>query len=116
MAALMLAAILAFSLDAMFGQLYRVGMVDEAIRILTSPDPAVSVLPGSRTPILRRFTGWQALDRLLALSNVMFANVADGSRPQLSLYAVQFGGQIVPIFTILVVEGLRTGNARNAFY
>jgi len=114
-AGVLLTATLIFALDSMFGQLYRVGWVGEAVRILGSADPAVAVLPASDTPILRRFTGWQPLDRLMALSGVMFANVADGSRPQLSLYAVQFGGQLVPVFAVIMIESLRVGNAGGPF-
>ena len=115
-ASLLLAVTCGFAVDSMFGQLYRVGMFDEAVRILSSTDASVAVLPGSNTPILQHFTGWQPLDKLLALANVMFANVADGSRPQLSLYAVQFGAQLMPIFSIIMIESLRVGNASNSFY
>jgi len=115
-AGLLLTGTLVFALDSMFGQLYRVGMVDETLRLLASTDPALALLPGSQTPVLRVFTGWQPLDMLLSLSNIMFANVADGTRPELSLYAVQFGGQLVPIFAVLMIEGLRVGNAAGLFF
>ena len=115
-AGLSLAVTLAFALDSMFGQLYRVGMVDEAVRLMESSDPTTAVLPASNTPILRHFTGWQPLDKLMALASIMFANVTDGSRPQLSLYGVQFGGQLVPIFAMIIIEGQRAGNASNLFY
>jgi hypothetical protein len=116
LAALLLTATVAYGVNSMFGQLFRTGWVDQVIHIMSSSDPNVAVLPGSETPILTHYTGWYHLDQLMALANIMFANITDGSRPQLSLYAVQFAGQLVPIFAVMMIEGSRVGNTHNVFY
>ena len=43
----------------------------------------------------------------------MFANIPDGSTPQLSLYASQFAGQLVPVSAVVVIEGNKRGNRGN---
>lgn len=50
------------------------------------------------------------------LAAVIFANVVDGTAPQLSLYAIQFAGQLVPVFVAMMIEGLRVGNQKNVLY
>ncbi|GAB1315304.1 hypothetical protein MFIFM68171_05514 [Madurella fahalii] len=74
----------------MFGQIYRNGYIRHLLDIMTSPKP---VLPGSQAPLLTRYL--------------------DGSDPALSLYAFQFGGQLVPIFLAIMIEGSRMGNSKN---
>ena len=44
------------------------------------------------------------------LTGVTFANVMDGSTPLLSLYDFQFPGQLVPIFTVMMIEAARRGD------
>ncbi|KAK0640718.1 hypothetical protein B0T16DRAFT_495573 [Cercophora newfieldiana] len=44
----------------------------------------------------------------------MFSTVTDGSRPQASIYGAYFGGQLIGIFTAVVLEGLRRGNKNTA--
>ncbi|KAJ9143351.1 hypothetical protein NKR23_g6516 [Pleurostoma richardsiae] len=92
----------------MFGQVYRSGYVDVAKAMPSAPE-GTALLPLSERPLLTLYTGQQLLDTLIALANIMFANVVDGSTPQLSLYAVQFGGQLVPVFAVMMVESLRDG-------
>jgi hypothetical protein len=110
---LILGVIQVFGADAMYGQVFRNGYIDALIRLR---DVGPHHLPGSMTPILKRYVGIRQLDDLLVLASVLFANVRDGSRPELSLYAFQFAGQLVPIFAIVFVEGLRVGSGRNALY
>jgi hypothetical protein len=50
------------------------------------------------------------------LAAVIFANVIDGTVPQLSLYAIQFAGQLVPVFAVMMIEGLRVGNEQNNLF
>ena len=90
--------------------------MEAATTILTSDDPEVFVLPGSRTPILTRYIRIQWYDNLHMLAAVIFANVVDGTTPQLSLYAIQFAGQLVPVFVAMMIEGLRVGNQKNILY
>jgi len=110
----MLAPTLAFGVNSMFGQVYRSGYVD-VVKAMPSAPEGTALLPLSERPLLTLYTGQQLLDTLIALANIMFANVVDGSTPQLSLYAVQFGGQLVPVFAVMMVESLRAGNKSNIF-
>ena len=98
-----------FGVYSMYGLVYRNGYVKALLDIR---DHGSHVLPGSDIPILTTFTGIGPLDKLLTLAGVMFANISDGSTPQLSLYAFHFAGQLVSIFTILLIEGKRMGNKR----
>ncbi|KAF4984723.1 hypothetical protein FZEAL_164 [Fusarium zealandicum] len=93
------------ALDALMLQLNRSGYSDFLIEILDDPNPRF--LPGSERLLLRRYSGVPALDRFFALWNVVWANVADGSRPQLSLFAFCFGAQMVSFFSVLMVESQR---------
>jgi hypothetical protein len=106
-AVLVLALIHIFGLNSMYGLIFRNGYY-RALRNLFDKGPYV--LPGSNDPILTRFTGIDPLDKLLKLAAVMFANVTDGSTPQLSLYAFQFSGQLVSVLTVIMIEGGRRGN------
>ncbi|ORY55267.1 uncharacterized protein BCR38DRAFT_403374 [Pseudomassariella vexata] len=108
-----LAGIGLFGLNAMFGQIYRNGYIGRVLDILSSPKP---VLPGSQNPLLTSYLGLPVLDGLLAVASVLWANVADGSSPVLSLYALQFGGQLVPIFLVMMVEGSKVGNTGNPLH
>jgi hypothetical protein len=96
-----------FGFTSMYGLVYRNGYI-QSLMDLWSNGPYV--LPGTSTPILTRFTGIWPMDKALTLAGVMFCNVTNGSTPQLSLYGFQFAGQLVPIFTVMAIEGLRRGN------
>lgn len=91
----------------MYGLVYRNGYIEALINL---KDHGPHYLPGSDNPILAYFTGIKPLDQVLTLAGVMFANVTDGSAPQLSLYGFYFAGQLVSIFTVMIIEGLRHGN------
>jgi len=112
-AALLLFGKQIFGLNSMFGQAYRSGWFAAILHIANSDS---AVLPGSQTPVLKQYTGIHSLDAMLVIAAVMWDNVTSGSTPQLSLYAIQFGGQLVPIFAVMMIEGLREGNTRNSFY
>jgi hypothetical protein len=102
-----------FGLNSMFGQIYRNGYIARFVDILASPNP---LLPGSQIPLLTHYLGLSAVDGLFQIATLLWANVTDGSHPALSLYAVQFGGQLVPVFLVMMVEGARSGNCRNPLY
>lgn len=106
-----LGLLVAISLDSLYGLLYRNGYFHALIRLR---DQGPHYLPGSYSPILTRYVRIPPLDKVLTLATVMFANVTDGSRPQLSLYAVQFGGQLFGVLAVIILESLRSGNQRNA--
>ncbi|KAE9378556.1 hypothetical protein N431DRAFT_302783, partial [Stipitochalara longipes BDJ] len=73
------------------------------------------VLPGSHAPALTWFSG-APTDALLAVAGIMFANITDGSSQRLSFYGLQFAGQLVGIYTILILEGMRVGNQATLIY
>ena len=73
------------------------------------------VLPESATPALTWFIG-APTDTLGTLGVVMFAPITDGSSPCLSIYGLQFAGQLVGIYTLLVLEGIRVGNQSTIIY
>ncbi|KAH7165291.1 hypothetical protein EDB81DRAFT_249573 [Dactylonectria macrodidyma] len=102
----LIAGLLLFGADAMVGQLIRSGYVDFA-RPLLADDGSPHLLPGSDRLLLRRYVGVPAIDRYFATANVFWANVADGARPQLSLFAFYFGMQLVALFTVFLVESQR---------
>ncbi len=102
----------AVGINSMYGLVFRNGYVD-ALRRLYSTGPFV--LPGSNNPIFTRFTGISPLDKVVTLAGIMFCNILDGSTPQSSLYSFHFAGQLVPVWTIMMVEGLRSGNKNTIF-
>ena len=106
-AVLILSTVHAVGISAMYGLVLRNGYVQALLQLR---DHGPHLLPGSNHPILTRFVGIPPFDKLLTLAGVMFANVTDGSYPQLSLFGFYFGGQLIGIFTVMVVEGLRQGN------
>ena len=107
-----LAMIFVLGIDCMYGLIYRNGYIEALVKLR---DEGPHVLPGSDIPILTRFTGFPPMDKLLTLAEVMFWNVTDGSAPALSLYAFQFAGQLVPLWTIIFIESLRSGNLGGIF-
>ncbi|KAH8647272.1 hypothetical protein BX600DRAFT_503427 [Xylariales sp. PMI_506] len=113
LAGVVLGALEIFGLNSMFGQIIRNGYVERLLGVLRSPNP---LLPESQTPLLTHYLGLPYADGLFKLATVLWANVTDGSNPALSLYAFQFGGQLVPIFLVMMVEGARSGNRNHALY
>ncbi|KAI1344150.1 hypothetical protein F5Y15DRAFT_424411 [Xylariaceae sp. FL0016] len=101
-----------FGLTALHGMLYRTGYISALLHLYRE---GPYNLPDSSIPILTYYTGIKPLDKSVTLASVMFAGVTDGSRPQLSLYAVHFGGQYLAILVIIMVEGMRKGNQSNSF-
>lgn len=107
---LALSLIGALGANSMYGLAWRNGYISALLHLR---DHGPYNLPGSNIPILTRFTGIEILDKALTLAGVMFANVTDGSAPASSLYGFQFAGQLVPMFTIMLVEAARRGNKGN---
>ncbi|KAI5863292.1 hypothetical protein GGS23DRAFT_605303 [Durotheca rogersii] len=105
-----LLCVYALGANALYGLLFRNGYYDALIRLR---DEGPHHLPGTTNPILTRYTGIGFLDKLLTLATVMFANVTDGSSPQLSLYSFHFAGQYLAILIVTTIEGLRRGNQSN---
>src|SRR5690606_33576065 len=99
-------------LRSMYGLIYQHGYYDALFRLMKE---GPYVLPGSTTPMLTFYCGVPPLDRLLTLASVMFANVTDGSCPQLSLYAVHFAGQFLGVLLLIMIEASRGRNRSSSF-
>ncbi|CAJ0550910.1 Ff.00g108400.m01.CDS01 [Fusarium sp. VM40] len=97
-----LAILSIFGLDALLLQLSRNGYMD-MVNSITS-DPLPRFLPDTNRLILKRYVGIAPLDDFFAFSNVIWANVTDGSRPELSLFTFCFGAQLIALFVVFVVE------------
>jgi hypothetical protein len=99
---IVLAILSIFGLDALLLQLSRNGYMD-MVNSITS-DSLPRFLPDTNRLILKRYVGISPLDDFFAFSNVIWANVTDGSRPELSLFTVCFGAQLIALFVVFVVE------------
>lgn len=99
---IVLAVLSIFGLDALLLQLSRNGYMD-MVNSITS-DPLPRFLPDTNRLILKRYVGISPLDDFFAFSNVIWANVTDGSRPELSLFTFCFGAQLIALFVVFVVE------------
>ena len=103
---LILTILAIFGLDALLLQLNRNGYTDMLSSI--TRDPLPRFLPDTDRLLLKQYTGFKPLDHFFALSNVIWANVTDGSRPELSLFTFRFGGQLIAIFIVFIIEESRT--------
>ncbi|KAF7542284.1 hypothetical protein G7Z17_g11710 [Cylindrodendrum hubeiense] len=102
----LISGLFVFGVNAMMGQIVRNGYVDFASPLLAD-DGQPRFLPGTDRLLLRHLVGVPAIDRYFATANVFWANVVDGSRPELSLFAFFFGTQLVAFFTIFMIESQR---------
>ena len=69
-----------------------------------------NILPGTKEPVLTHYTGIERIDYQLAVLDVFFWELVDGSRPDASLFCYQFAGQIFSGWSLLMIESLRKGN------
>jgi hypothetical protein len=76
-------------------------------------DDGPRFLPGSDNPVQMKYVGIYAIDYWLIVLNCVFANIVDGSQLHLSLYFFHFAGQLVPVWTVMLIESLRYGSGRN---
>ena len=107
----LLFVLLVVAFDSMWGFIFRNGYYDALVRLR---DIGPHLLPGSSTPLQERYTGIGSVDYWLTVLQAVFANIFDGSAPKLSIYAFQFAGQLVPVITVMCIEGCRKGNQKNA--
>ena len=73
------------------------------------------ILPNGE-PLRTHYTGLGPLDTLLTTLVRFFYTVAVWERPPLSVFFAYFAGQIVPVHSVLVLEGLREGNKGTALF
>src|SRR3569833_2090527 len=113
LAIFILAAIGLFGFNSTLGQLYRNGCVQHILNDMATPQPT---LPGSQAPLVTRNLGLPVVDKMLTKGAVLWDHVTDGSAPALYLYAVHFGGQLVPVFLIMIFEASRRVNTHNPLF
>ncbi|KAE9378932.1 hypothetical protein N431DRAFT_396820 [Stipitochalara longipes BDJ] len=87
------------------------GTFDSLVGLLGQDDPK---FPGTENPLLMRYTGFKALDHQLTVLVAFFAPVVDIKNPGLNLFAVWGLGQFGAVWTLMVMESMRTGNKGKA--
>lgn len=68
-------------------------------------------LPGSTDTVITNITGFDVLDKGLGELLMFFWPILQADFPSLSLFAVYMVGQILPVQTLVLLEGLRSGNS-----
>ncbi|KAF5003029.1 hypothetical protein FDECE_10401 [Fusarium decemcellulare] len=101
----LVAGVCVFGFDALPLQLGRNGYAAFLDEILDDPKPRF--IPNSEHLLLKHYVGVAGLDRFFALSQLIWANVIDGSRPEVSLFTFCFGAQLMSFFTVLMIESKR---------
>ncbi|MCJ1245359.1 hypothetical protein MMC30_002563 [Trapelia coarctata] len=73
-------------------------------------DVGPHILTGTDAPIKQIYTGIGPLDEQLGVLTVFFWEIVDGSMPHASLHAIRFGAQVMVMWGLVMIEGMRTGN------
>lgn len=73
-------------------------------------DQGPHLLPGTKAPLKRDFTGVKPIDYQLTVLVLFFWEQVDGSLPNASLFCFMFAGQAVAAWTLIYVEGQRRSN------
>jgi hypothetical protein len=102
---ILLSILTIFGFDALILQLDRNGYTS-MLKSITH-DPLPRFLPDTNRLLLKQYTGIGPVDDFFAFSNVMWANVTDGSRPELSLFTFCFGAQLIAVFVVFLIEAQR---------
>lgn len=103
---LLLSILAILAIDFLFLQLERNGYSEFLTELRDDPSPRF--LPNSERLLVRQYTGVPSIDRIWATLSVVWANVLDGSRPEFTLLAFNFAGQMVPFLMVVIVESWRT--------
>ncbi len=72
--------------------------------------PGASIPGPSFAPMKQVYTGLKAIDAQLTTLVAFFYTVIDGTRADVSLAGLDFGAQVVAVWVLFTVEGLRWGN------
>ncbi|EXA37145.1 hypothetical protein FOVG_11437 [Fusarium oxysporum f. sp. pisi HDV247] len=102
---ILLSILTIFGFDALILQLDRNGYTS-MLKSITH-DPLPRFLPDTNRLLLKQYTGIGPVDDFFAFSNVIWANVTDGSRPELSLFTFCFGAQLIAVFVVFLIEAQR---------
>lgn len=110
--ALLVASLLACALVggyAAIGSMGRSGFTDAIFAHVV--DPGAGGFPGAPTPLLRRYTGIEAVDYGLAVLVGFFSGLIGGDvAPQYRLFTLWGMTQFAACWTLVALEGLRAGN------
>ncbi|KAK2749202.1 hypothetical protein FQN57_006817 [Myotisia sp. PD_48] len=68
-------------------------------------------IPNTTTPLRLKFTGIPPIDYWFTIMVLFFWEAVDGSHPDTSLTGVYFLGQLIGVWALLWIEGLRRGNS-----
>ncbi|KAG9240886.1 hypothetical protein BJ878DRAFT_545790 [Calycina marina] len=75
---------------------------------LVSADDAL--FPGSNSPLLRRYTGFERIDHQLQVLVTFFSPVVDAENRDLMLFCIFGAGQFGGAWTLMMMESFRLGN------
>lgn len=67
-------------------------------------------LPQSEIPLRRFYTGISPIDNQLSSLIIFFWPIADAHLPTLTVFWVNFCGELVMSWTLIMIEGMRKGN------
>jgi len=73
-------------------------------------DVGPRILTGTDAPIKQIYTGIKPLDAQLGVLTVFFWEIVDGSTPHACLYGIRFGVQVMVMWGLVMIEGMRAGN------
>lgn len=73
-------------------------------------DVGPHILTGTDAPIKQIYTGIRSVDSQLSVLTVFFWEIVDGSMPHASLHAIRFGAQVMVMWGLVMIEGMRAGN------
>lgn len=71
------------------------------------------LLPDGETLVQTYYTGLGPLDSYLANLQFIFVPLVDGSSPELSLLGWHWAGLLLALFTVMLIESLRTQRTRD---
>lgn len=112
--ALLVASLLACALVggyAAVGSMDRSGFSDAIFAHVVDAEPGAGGFPGAPAPLLRRYTGIEAVDYVLAVLVGFFSGLIGGDvAPQYRLFTLWGMTQFGACWTLVVLEGLRAGN------
>lgn len=96
----------AFAFYITWGASLSNGTLDRMLHIRGA---AVPCIPGTHEPLRLRFTGIAPIDYWCTIMVLFFWEAVDGSHPTTSMNGIYFLGQLVGIWTLVWVEGIRRG-------
>jgi hypothetical protein len=73
-----------------------------------------ALFPGSDSALLKSYTGIGPIDNQLSILVTFFSPVVDSSNGACALFAILGSGQFGAIWTLMMMESMRTGNVGKA--